>query len=300
LPLIKRHTEAILASKDLLSQSDAPGRGLYDGLVKPAEPLLKAGGRVYIIGDRELNGLNFETLIREDGHPHYWIEDAVVTNARSLRMLNASSEIPPTRSKGEMLLIGDPIYRASEYASLPNASVEMTRVASHFPAEQRFVISGAQAAPTRYTASSPARFSYIHFVAHATANETSPLDSAIILSGSPDTSKLYAREILKEPLTADLVTLSSCYGSGVRNYSGEGVVGLVWAFLRAGAHSVIGAMWEVSDVSTPELMDALYAKLLTGERPDAALREAKLSLLHSDGVFRKPLYWASFQLYAGR
>jgi CHAT domain-containing protein len=58
-------------------------------------------------------------------------------------------------------------------------------------------------------------------------------------------------------------------------------------------------MWEVSDVSTPMLMDHLYSELAKGGSPDAALRSAKLSMIHSDGVFRKPLYWAAFQLYSG-
>jgi CHAT domain-containing protein len=131
---------------------------------------------------------------------------------------------------------------------------------------------------------------------------TSPLDSAVVLSSDqddPTVYKLYARDILKQNLHADLVTVSGCYGSGLRNYSGEGLVGLAWAFLRAGSHHVIGAMWEVSDVSTPLLMDHLYDELAKGSRPDVALRSAKLSLIHSDGVFRKPLYWAPFQLYSG-
>jgi hypothetical protein len=29
-----------------------------------------------------------------------------------------------------------------------------------------------------------------------------------------------------------------------------------------------------------------------------ALRSAKLSLLHSNSIYRKPLYWAPFQLYS--
>ena len=300
LPLIARHTEAILASKDLLAQSDPPGRALYDALLKPAESFLQPGSRVFIIGDKELSGLNFETLISARDRLHYWIEDATVINAKSLRVLAASSGRAPQRTKQEMLLIGDPIYHAEEYAALPNAAAEMTRVASHFPGDHSSIFSGAHASPLLYTRVQPSHFSYIHFVAHATANETNPLDSAIILSDEAGTTRLYARDILKQPLSADLVTLSSCYGSGIRNYSGEGVVGLVWAFLRAGAHSVIGAMWEVSDVSTPELMDNMYTQLLAGSKPDSALRSAKLEMLHSGGVFRKPLYWASFQLYSGR
>ena len=64
----------------------------------------------------------------------------------------------------------------------------------------------------------------------------------------------------------------------------------------------IGALWEVSDASTPQLMDALYRELSKGKDPATALRDAKLTLLHSsdpDSVFRKPFYWAPFQLYAG-
>jgi CHAT domain-containing protein len=76
-------------------------------------------------------------------------------------------------------------------------------------------------------------------------------------------------------------------------------VGLSWAFVRAGAHNVIGALWDVSDASTPQLMDELYGELKKGETPDAALRHAKLTLLRSGAAFRKPFYWAPFQLYAG-
>jgi CHAT domain-containing protein len=115
----------------------------------------------------------------------------------------------------------------------------------------------------------------------------------------PEEFKLYAREIAKQPLHAQLVTISSCYGSGTRAYAGEGLVGLSWAFLRAGSQNVIGSLWEVSDASTPVLMDQMYGELEKGSSPAAALRAAKLSLLHSQGTFRKPFYWAAFELYAG-
>jgi CHAT domain-containing protein len=85
----------------------------------------------------------------------------------------------------------------------------------------------------------------------------------------------------------------------MRSYAGEGLVGLSWAFLRAGAHSVIGALWEASDETTPALMDSLYQGLGQGMTPAAALRNAKLGLLHSHTSLRKPYFWAPFQLYSG-
>ena len=139
------------------------------------------------------------------------------------------------------------------------------------------------------------------------ASRTDPLDSAIILSrtgadtrAGEDSFKLYARDIMQHPIDARLVTIAACYGGGTRSYAGEGLVGLSWAFLRAGAHNVIGALWEVSDASAPRLMDALYQGLQDGLPPSAALRQAKLKLLHGSetGEFRRPFYWGSFQMYS--
>jgi CHAT domain-containing protein len=105
---------------------------------------------------------------------------------------------------------------------------------------------------------------------------------------------------MQHPISARLVTISACYGSGTRSYAGEGLVGLSWAFLRAGAHNVIGALWEVSDESTPRLMDTLYQGLENGQAPAAALRNAKLDLLHSQSRYSKPFFWAPFQIYIRR
>ena len=302
LPLIQLHTKMILASKDLLSQPTSPGRSLYNELVQPAQNLIKTGSKIFIVGDEALNGLNFETLQPPGESSHYWIEDVTITNAKSLQLLSARGINGPRFADKRILLMGDPAYRKDEYAELPNASSEITNIASHFSVDRRTVLRGSEASPEAYQHIQAGQFAYIHFVAHATANMTSPLDSAVVLSrnhADATVYKLYARDILKQNLHADLVTVSACYGSGLRNYSGEGLVGLAWAFLRAGSHHVIGAIWEVSDVSTPLLMDHLYSELARGSQPDTALRSAKLFMIHSDGVFRKPLYWAPFQLYSG-
>ena len=95
----------------------------------------------------------------------------------------------------------------------------------------------------------------MHFTAHAEANTESPLDSAVILSQDGSGYKLYARDILEQPLSADLVTISACRGAGERKYAGEGLVGFAWAFLRAGAQRVIAGLWDVDDRSTAALMD---------------------------------------------
>jgi CHAT domain-containing protein len=300
---VQRYRKALVGPQDILETASADGTALYRILISPAQVLLAKDAQVFIIPDGSLNSLNFETLIVPERKLHYWIEDATIADASSLRLLAAShnSSHDSKAGAGKLLLIGDAVAPNPDYGDLPKAGVEIENVQKHFAPAGREVLIKAQATAPAYLRSVPEQFTYIHFVAHGTASRLSPLDSAVILSkvaGEQDSFKLYARDIIRFPLRADLVTISTCYGAGARAYTGEGLVGLSWAFLRAGAHNVIGALWEVSDASTPRLMDQLYDELKKGRSPEVALRSAKLSLLHSD-AFRKPFYWAPFQLYTG-
>ncbi len=128
----------------------------------------------------------------------------------------------------------------------------------------------------------------------------SELDSVVMLTKSGDSDNLYARDIIKQPLSAHLVTISAYQGTAGRTYSGEGLVGLRWAFLRAGAHSVIAPLWEVNDNSTPQLMDELCGGISKGTSPDVALRDAKLALLHSDTVYESRSTGPLFRSFADR
>jgi CHAT domain-containing protein len=301
--LVQNYRKALLDPPNVLLTRNQAGIGLYKALIAPAEKLIPVNSRVTVIADGSLNNLNFETLLAPAPKLHYWIEDVTLTNASSLRMLASSRTMSPDKA-AKLLLIGDPIMPDAKFPPLPNAKIEMQNIEKHFTAETSRIFSGSEANPSAFFNSKPESFSYLHFVAHGTASQLSPLDSAVILSkatSEEDSYKLHARDIvsLSHPLHAELVVISTCYGSGTTLYNGEGLVGLSWAFLRAGSHNVIGALWAVSDTSTPMLMDQLYAELGKGRSPQDALRAAKLTLLHSEGAFRKPIYWAPFQLYTG-
>ena len=301
---VERYRKAIIDQRESSQIASDDGAVLYRILVEPAKDFLpkdSKNGKVFIVPDGSLNSLNFETLLVSEPQPHYWIEDVTLSSASSLRMLKAFHAAHRKRT-GNLLLFGDAIAPNDDFPPLPKAGIEMESIKKHFPPSQEQLFSRDQASPPAYLASKPERFSYIHFVAHGTASRLSPLDSAIVLSkanAEDDSSKLYGRDIIQHPLHAELVTVSTCRSAGERAYSGEGLVGLSWAFVRAGAHNVIGALWDVSDVSTPKLMDELYGELKKGETPDTALRNAKLSLLRSNPSLRKPFYWAPFQLYTG-
>jgi len=305
---VQSYRNAILNLQDPRNERNQDGLWLYNALVAPARALIQPRKPVVILDDGPLSELNFDTLLVPDSEAvknndsdattHYLLEDFVLVSAPSLAMLGQPEKVRNLEAK--MLLLGNPVSPSQDFPTLPLLGYEMTKIESHFSRNQLTVFAGSQATPAAYLTSHPSQYSYIDFVSHATASSNDPLESAIILSrasAGENSFKLYARDIIKMRINAQLVTISACYGTGTRLYAGEGLVGLSWAFLHAGAQRVIGAMWEVSDISTPRLMDSFYGHLANGDSPAASLRFAKLESLHSSSRFSLPFYWAAFQMY---
>jgi len=294
---VHAYSKEVLGPRDVLETANVRGQQLYSMLVAPAKKHIARGSRVTVVADGVLHTLNFETLLAPGPQLHYWIEDVELTNSPSLDLL-AASETSRKLVKQRLLLIGNPLAASADFPRLAQAKLEIETVEKSFTPLQCTALEGGQATVRAYLSSNPGSYSHIHFGTHGTASRVAPLESSIILSPEGDAYKLYAREITSHPLRADLVTISACYGAGTRAYTGEGLVGLSWAFLRAGARNVVAALWEVDDASTPQLMGAMYKKLREGSSPAEALRSAKLQMVHSQSVYRRPYYWGAFQCYA--
>lgn len=162
------------------------------------------------------------------------------------------------------------------------------------------MFTGEHATPQAFLTTKLESYRYIHIAAHGTNIALEPMDSAIILSPGKDNSyKLYARDVanLRHPIHTELVTISSCYSAGVSTNDLGGPIGLSWAFMHAGAHQVIAALWKVDDAAMPQLMDEFYSELAKGKTADEALRDAKLTMLRSKR-YQSPFYWATLQLYS--
>lgn len=301
--VLKTSTETITRAVDVYSKElagpmagggSAPhGEQLYKMLLPAAAKSLHGGQRVIIVPDGRLHAFNMETLVDPVSH-NYWIENVTIETSSSIDLLQRPRTVVATKS---MLIVGDPPSVDRQYPRLANAADEVKRIRQQFASA--VVLVGAAATPSAYTRARPERYGFVHFVAHGVATRLRPLESAVILAPEGEVYKLYARDIVKKPLHARLVTISSCHGAGTRAYTGEGLVGLAWAFLHAGARQVIAALWEVNDRATPGLMSDLYAGIRRGDDPAVALRAAKLKLVRGGSVYRLPRYWAPFVLYSG-
>ena len=116
-----------------------------------------------------------------------------------------------------------------------------------------------------------------------------------------DNGLLTAEEITYLDLSGcDLVVLSACETALGRAEAGEGMIGLRRAFRMAGARTVIGSLWDVSDAATRELMSLFYENLwLERASKQEALRNAQLMLLEYNRErygHALPSTWGAFVL----
>lgn len=293
-PAIRAYRKVIEGSRDPIAQGIPQAKQLSNMLLGPLMDDLTGAARIIVVPDGSLHALNLEALI-VPGTNRYWIENAQISIAPSLSILTAAP--PAKRSRPSLLLVGAPHSPDPAFPDLPAALSEISAIEKHFPGDNVSVRTGQSATPKSFRQVNPERFSMIHFATHAEANPKSPLDSAVILSQEENRYKLYASEIASLKLSADLVTLSACRSAGARAYGGEGLVGFAWAFLQSGAHSVVAGLWDVGDASSSELMDNLYLEISKGATPASALRQAKLNMLRPGSPYRKPVFWAPFQIF---
>jgi CHAT domain-containing protein len=284
--------------RDPVAENLPQANQLSTMLLGPVKQYLNGASRVIVVPDNELHMLNLETLpVASKSGNGYWVESTELAVTPSLILLSESSSAAKAPASPKLMLIGAATSSRAEYPELPGTKLEIAGIQKFFEGRDTLV-QGAKATPRAFLDAMPADYSMIHFAAHAEANLQSPLDSAVILSEDSQGFKLYAKDIANLKLSANLVSLSACHSAGARSYNGEGMVGFAWAFMQSGVRNVIAGLWDVDDTYSSRMMINLYKGVASGKRPSAALRHAKLELIHSsNGSQRKPAYWAPYQTY---
>ena len=132
----------------------------------------------------------------------------------------------------------------------------------------------------------------LHFATHGFFDVERPLASFLILEkGKLTAEQLYFGQMHVE---TGLVVMSACQ-TGLGFTHPDSLIGLRNGFLVAGAQSVLGTFWMISDAGTLALMNAFYRSLAGGKPIDGALREAQLAL-KGNPEFADPYYWGAFHL----
>lgn len=295
-----RAFRARVAARDLGVAADA--RALFDLFVAPAGALEAGTTRLLIAPDAALWELPFQALQAADGR--YLVERSAIAYAPSLTALATARTAPRPQRPRELLALGNPVLRAGGPPPLVEAERQVTAIARRFPAGQREVRVGPAATEAAIKAEA-GRSRIVHIAAHGTLDAASPMYSALLLApgSAQDDGRLEARELAELDLGASLVVLSACETARGRVSAGEGIIGLSWAALVAGARRVVVSQWKVDAASTTDLMTGFYRHLRAPADAPArdeadALRAAALELLRRPSS-RHPFYWAAFTVVGG-
>ena len=303
------------AAKNLHAGLEPRVRELSRVLLESLQGNLARFQRLVIVAEGPLERLPFEVL-RHPQTGRHLIESHEITYLPSFSVLGALRQRAAARSppESELLAMGDPVFSSDDprwpddvadprnpedvlaFQPLPAAATEVTRIARQYAGAEP--ILGAGATRELFLAEA-SRHQVIHIASHAWSDSRVPEHSKIALScvdtrgRAVETCDLYFVDVLNLELCGQTVVLSACETAGGLAVEGEGILGLPWAFLRAGASTIVASLWQVTDASTAELMSTFHRHLRDGVDPAGAMRQAKLALI---GRGDPPSTWAPFVL----
>lgn len=271
---------------------------LYDAIIGPIEDLI-VHGELIIVPDGPLNFVPYGALLNtEENNPKYLSELFRIRIVPSLTSLKMIADRKDNHNTTGALLVGNPTN------SLPHAEEEVRVIekiiSTQHPKFQVFSLKGNQATK-RAVKKKLKSVALVHIAAHAHVN-----DGEIELAkknDSDDGNVLTVEDVQKLKLRARLVVLSCC-DTGQGNVTAEGVVGIARAFLCAGAHSVVAALWEIDDVPTMKFMKHFYEQLIQNKSASEALQSSMnclRELMDEDpqkkGEYGEEKCWAPFVLF---
>ena len=289
-----------------------PLKRLHDALFAPVRSLIPEGFDLVIIPDGVMAQFPFGLLLEEDHPPYdyttapYLLRNYVITVELAAGLM---LDVPaPIERPLSMLALGR--SRFGDFRSrnvldrnspvlpdLPSVEEELRQIQRRIGGLSALNEQATEA--FLYQHLGEARL--IHLASHSFVDPILPLYSHVELWDGPDDDNdgtLYLYELQGHALAADLVVLSGCSTARGLARSGEGMMGLQYAFRAAGARSVLATLWQVEDRATVDLMDQFYLNLSQGLSRGDALRQAQLTYLsQNDGRKASPFFWAAPVLY---
>ena len=318
--------QQVSAMRRQVTQRPSPGAGaieaqrvgsrVYTTLLAPALAGVLDKRRLIIVADGLLFYAPFEAFTIPDMRV-YVGEAFEVVRAASASVLGAIRSQRTARAiERRFVAFADPhvtgsapadgeLVRALErdgfsFAPLPGSRREIRDAAAALRAADTRIYTGESFTTESALAELQRPNQVVHFATHAILDERVPDRSGIVASaaargGAP--AILRARDLAGLKIPVDLVVLSACQTGLGTIVAGEGVLGLAWAFTRAGAASLIVTLWNVSDAASGQAMVAFYRGLASGQSKSAALRSARHEMVRgANPALRHPYFWAGYTL----
>jgi CHAT domain-containing protein/tetratricopeptide (TPR) repeat protein len=232
--------------------------------------------RLILVPNKGLNLLPLHAAhYGTNGQRRYWLDDYEILYAPSCAVLQRCLRREAERGERKVLFAVQNPDPFDEDRKLPFSDWDVEEAAQYFRVKH---VLSADKATLKNVSDLIARGHEVLLSCHGTYNLNDVFASHLTLHGD---DKLLLSDILQLDLShTSLIVLSACE-SAVSDYRDvvDEVQGLHTAFLIAGAPTVVGSQWSVSDLSTALLMKRFHENLYTREMGKAgALREAQIWL----------------------
>ncbi len=261
-------------------------RRFYDWLVRPYADVLVADGvqTLVFVPDGPLHTIPMAALLDGD---EFLADRYAIAVTQSLELVDPQ----PLEGGDRSVLLAGVSEAVQGFDELPNVPDELDAVKSLRGGKilldekfkrKRFESEMAERRP-----------GIVHLATHA------------VFSGDPETSFLLThkdrldmdqlsqivgqRRFDEEPL--ELLMLSACETAAGDDRAGLGLAGVA---VRAGARSVVGSLWSISDAATRLLVEEFYRQLSDESISKAAALQNAQAALRKDERFAHPFYWSAF------
>jgi len=252
-----------------------------DTIVQPLLTEIAGATRLVIVPHGVLHLLPF-TAVRADGA--FLIERFEVVNAPSASLYAHLRSVSPETPSGSPVVVGVADQRA------PQIREEARAVAERLPGAR--TLSGEEATVEAVARSVP-HAPIVHFACHGRFEALNPLASGLRLHDRWMT----VRDVYRLELDGASVVLSGCETGMSEVASGDELIGILRAFLGAGARAMAVSLWVVEDEAAVEMMRRAYDEMsrndLKTKNLPKAMRAAQLDLLARSP---HPAIWAPFIL----
>lgn len=291
---------------------------LYERLLAPFAEYYQDAQRLIISPDGALAYLPFETLTRQGVSVLEMVDIGYAQSLAVYAELKKRSAARKRKSASGLLSVADPQYGASSpdsnglesgslrrlggisWPALPGTRKESLAITKLYRNNRQLL--GAQASKSSLARMQVQKtlkdFQILHFATHGYVDDER---SALVLSPehNPISAYLMDQDIVGWNLDSDLVLLSACNTGIGRQQTGEGVVGLPYAFFMAGNINTLMSLWPVDDEGTAIFMPALMQRIQKGEDHVTALNTTKRAFARGDygRAFSNPRVWSAFVLY---
>jgi len=256
---------------------------LYTVLLKDAEDFIKNKKRLIFVPHLSLNYLPFQALINGEGKS--LIENYEILYLPSGNVLKYCKE-KNTFSKNQLVAFGLGDMAIAGHSPLPYSIKEINNINKFYESDKIYF---EQEMTLDKFYEEAGNGDLIHFATHSKLEPDAPLLSKLIFADK----HLLVFEVFHLKLPASLVTLSACSTGMGKLVEGDELIGLSRAFIYAGTPSVCVSLWNVSDLSTSNLMSNFYYHLKNGKTKSEALR---LAQIETKKKFKHPFFWAPFIL----